>query len=191
FIFLIVQKWKKTSVVSDFGQQMAADCGKTLSWDPQQTASLLLSIRDVTDALHKHQLKECRDAEPKQCPEAEVPENGGLACVSVDNKRYCKPLCNHGYDFEFMRRSRLFDECSMQTGYKWATQYVGGNKLAVCIESSVQVSGAKTAYFPQDQDCQTTKSITQLQDGVFANFTAELKSQGVQGDPQHLCLRCG
>lgn len=39
---------------------------------------------------------------------------------------------SQGYDFAFLRRSRIFDECSSQTGYKWNTQYVGGNKLAVC-----------------------------------------------------------
>lgn len=41
-------------------------------------------------------------------------------------------LVSQGYDFAFIRRSRIFDECSAQTGYKWNTQYVGGNKLAVC-----------------------------------------------------------
>ena len=37
-----------------------------------------------------------------------------------------------GADFVFIRRSGLFDECSEQTGFKWNSQYVGGNKLAVC-----------------------------------------------------------
>lgn len=39
---------------------------------------------------------------------------------------------SQGYDFNFLRRSRLFEECSEQTGHKWVTQYVGGNKLAMC-----------------------------------------------------------
>lgn len=37
-----------------------------------------------------------------------------------------------GFDFAFMRRSRLYDECTKQTNYKWDTQYVGGKTLAVC-----------------------------------------------------------
>lgn len=37
-----------------------------------------------------------------------------------------------GYDFAFLRISRLYEECSVQTQYKWTTQYIGGNKLAVC-----------------------------------------------------------
>lgn len=37
-----------------------------------------------------------------------------------------------GYDFNFMRRSRLFEECSAATQHKWTTQYIGGNRLAIC-----------------------------------------------------------
>ncbi|XP_070697696.1 uncharacterized protein [Pempheris klunzingeri] len=171
----------------------SVECGESLlsALSAQETAALLLSIRDVTDTLSKHQLKECHGAEPKQCPEAEVPDNGGLACVTVADKRYCKPLCNHGYDFGFMRRSRLYDECSKQTGYKWQSQYVGGNKLAVCNKESIQVSGAKTAYFPEDQDCLTTKSSSQLQANITDGFMTELKNQGVQGESQYDCLVCG
>ncbi|XP_029305044.1 uncharacterized protein LOC115019694 [Cottoperca gobio] len=173
--------------------KVAVECGENLlsAWSPVQTASLLLSMRNLTDTLHKHQLKECRSAEPQKCPEAEVPNNGGLACVTFANKRYCKPLCNHGYDFAFLRRSRLFDECSEQTGYKWQSQYIGGNKLAVCHESRIQVSGAKTAYFPKDQDCLTTKGSSQLQSSVSEELSTELQLQGVQGEPQYACLVCG
>ncbi|KAK9541247.1 hypothetical protein VZT92_001306 [Zoarces viviparus] len=171
----------------------AVECGETLpsAWSPQETAALVLSMRSMTDTLHRHQLQECQGAEPTKCPEAEVPPGGGLVCVTVDNKRYCKPLCSHGYDFAFIRRSRLYDECSEHTAYKWQTQYVGGNKLAVCSEASIQVSGAKSAYFPKDQDCLTTKSSIQLQSGVIEEFTAELKAEGVQGEPQSACLVCG
>ncbi|XP_073337693.1 uncharacterized protein [Pagrus major] len=169
----------------------AIECGENLPWSTQQTAALLLLMRNLTDGLHKHQLRECQDAEPKDCPQAEVPENGGLVCVTVANKRYCKPLCNDGYDFGFLRRSRLYDACSEQRGYRWDTQYVGGNKLAVCNEAPFQVSGAKTAYFPKDQDCLTTKSSSQLQDGIIQGFAAELKNEGVQGAAQYACLVCG
>nr|XP_046257580.1 uncharacterized protein si:ch1073-126c3.2 [Scatophagus argus] len=170
---------------------VAAECGEHLPWSAEQTAALLLSIRNLNNNLHKHQLNDCQGAEPTRCPEAEVPANGGLACVTVSNKRYCKPLCNYGYDFGFLRVSRLYDECSEQTGFKWDSQYVGGNKLAVCNEASIQVSGAKTAYFPKDQDCLTTKSSHQLWNSTIDILTTELKNKGVHGEPQHACLVCG
>ncbi|XP_070834448.1 uncharacterized protein [Chaetodon trifascialis] len=175
--------WERLSV--------AVECAESLPWSSQQTAALLLSMTNLTDALHAQQLRECRGVEPEKCPQAEVPDNGGLACVTVDNKRYCKPLCNHGFDFGFMRRSRLYDECSEQTGFRWNTQFVGGNRLAVCNEASIQVSGAKTAYFPQDQDCLKTKSSSHQQNSIIEDFKAELKSQGLQGELQHACLLCG
>ncbi|XP_074532224.1 uncharacterized protein LOC141795294 [Halichoeres trimaculatus] len=159
--------------------------------DAQQAASLLLSLRNVTDALYQQQLRDCQGAEPRQCPDAEVPDNGGLLCVTVDNKRYCKPLCNYGYDFGFIRKSRLYEECSEQTGYKWSTQYTGGNKLAVCNEAPFQISGAATAYFPKDQDCLTTKSNSREQRSIIDLFASELKIQGIQGQTQHECLVCG
>ncbi|XP_026165633.1 uncharacterized protein LOC113132044 [Mastacembelus armatus] len=173
--------------------KVATECAEALlpAQTAQQTAALLLSTRNLEDALNRHQLKECQGAEPTKCPEAEVPDNGGLACVTVDNKRYCKPFCNHGYDFGFIRRSRLYDECSEQTGYKWDTQYTGGNKLADCNEASIQVSGAKSAYFPKDQDCLTTKSSSQLQNSIIEDFTAELKNQGIEAQSQFVCLVCG
>uniref|UniRef100_A0A671X673 Si:ch1073-126c3.2 n=1 Tax=Sparus aurata TaxID=8175 RepID=A0A671X673_SPAAU len=174
----------------------AIDCGENLPWSSQQTAALLLSVRNLTDSLHKHQLRECQGAEPEKCPPAEVPDNGGLVCVTVANKRYCKPLCNDGYDFAFIRRSRLYDVCSERniTGhpeYRWDSQYVGGNKLAECNKASFQVSGAKTAYFTKDQDCLTTKSSSRLQDAVVEGFKAELEKEGVQGEARYACLVCG
>ncbi|KAF7658013.1 hypothetical protein LDENG_00018970 [Lucifuga dentata] len=173
--------------------QTAVECGNKLQshWSPNQTAALLLSMRNLTDSLHKHQLKECQHGEPKNCSAAEVPTNGGLTCVTVNNKRYCKPLCNHGYDFNFIKRSRFYEQCSKETGYKWTTQYVGGNKLAVCISSPIQVSGVKTSYFPQDQDCLRTKTSSQLENHVIDTFKAELKNQGVLGKPNYACLTCG
>lgn len=125
-----------------------------------------------------HWFTECQGSEPTQCKEAEVPKNGGLACATVDNKRYCKPMCNYvsgtcmyqhlsyiflffmihivesgisntslfsqGYDFGFLRKRRVFDECSGQTGYQWQSQYVGGNKLAECIGKAAVYSSLIT-----------------------------------------------
>ncbi|XP_041866646.1 uncharacterized protein si:ch1073-126c3.2 [Melanotaenia boesemani] len=172
--------------------KMAAECGEKppSQWSAHQRAELLNYMRNLTETLHKHQLKECQDAEPKECRHAEVPSNGGLVCVTVAYKRYCKPLCNSGYDFSFLRRSRLFDECSKQTGYMWNSQYIG-NKLAVCNEAPIQISGESSAYFPKDQDCLTTKSNSQLSNSVIEVFTTELKSRGIPAEPQLACLVCG
>ncbi len=41
-----------------------------------------------------------------------------------------------GYDFTFLRRSRLFEECSSATQDKWTTQFIGGNRLAICESKS-------------------------------------------------------
>uniref|UniRef100_A0A8C6USI1 Uncharacterized protein n=1 Tax=Neogobius melanostomus TaxID=47308 RepID=A0A8C6USI1_9GOBI len=102
---------------------------------PQETAQVLSSISTLAQRLHAHQLTECEGAKPSKCPPAEAPENGGLFCVTISDRRFCKPLCHHGYDFGFLRRSRAYEECSNQTQYKWNTQYVGGNRLAVCNDS--------------------------------------------------------
>ncbi|XP_041644820.1 uncharacterized protein si:ch1073-126c3.2 [Cheilinus undulatus] len=173
--------------------KVTAECSDNLPFtlSAHQTASLLLSMRNLTGILHKQQLSDCEGAEPKNCSAAEVPDNGGLACVSVNNKRYCKPLCNYGYDFGFIRRGRVYDECSEQTRYKWSTQYIGGNKLAVCNESPFQISGVPSAYFPRDQDCLTTKGNIKRQKSIIQQFTTELISQGIDGTPQFECLVCG
>ncbi|XP_056291720.1 uncharacterized protein si:ch1073-126c3.2 [Pseudoliparis swirei] len=174
--------------------EVAAECGDYLqsAWKKQERAALLLAMRNVTDTLHTHMLRECHGARPEKCPEAEVPLNGGLACVTVADKRYCKPLCNHGYDFAFLRRSRPYAECSERTRFHWETQYVGGNKLAVCHESPIQVSGAKTAYFPEHQDCLTTKTRDPLQSSVRSDLIADLTAAGVQvEESQAVCLVCG
>ncbi|KAM8858721.1 uncharacterized protein AB9W97_019151 [Spinachia spinachia] len=170
---------------------VAAECAQFSMVSSHDAASLLLSMRRLSAALHRHQLTECQAAEPQRCPQAKVPPNGGLACATVANKRYCKPLCNHGYDFAFLRRSRPYDECSEQTGSRWRSQYVGGDALAVCQESPTQVSGAKTAYFPEAQDCLTTKSSSRLQSSVLGNLTSELRGRGVDGEVEYACLVCG
>ncbi|KAF3841721.1 hypothetical protein F7725_023672 [Dissostichus mawsoni] len=107
----------------------------------------------------------------------------------MSNNRYCKPMCNHGYDFSFLRRSRLYEECSKQTGFKWQSQFIGGNKLAVCNKAHIQVSGRASAYFSEDQDCLTTKSNSSLiESAIMGVFMSELRSDGVQGDAENSCL---
>lgn len=123
-----------------------------------------------------------------------------------------------GFDFAFLRRSRLYDECSEKTGHKWDSQYIGGNTLAVCNgeasppgctqaprthtdvgfwfsflfpEALFPISGVTTAYFPKNQDCVTTKSNSDQQRHVLDTFIRELRNQDVDAEPQHACLVCG
>lgn len=48
----------KINAQPDFDQQVAATCGETppSSWSAQQRAALVMYMRNLTDALHKHQL---------------------------------------------------------------------------------------------------------------------------------------
>ncbi|XP_056903012.1 uncharacterized protein si:ch1073-126c3.2 isoform X1 [Takifugu flavidus] len=172
-------------------EEKVVECGENLSWSSEDLASVLLSTMKLKDLLQKQQLKDCQGAQPKECPEPKIPQNGGLVCVTAANRRYCKPLCNNGFDFAFLRRSRLYDECSERTKYKWDSQYVGGNTLAVCSEALLQISGAKTAYFPENQTCLTTKSSSQHQSDVIRTFIKELADQSVHAESQDACLVCG
>lgn len=56
-----------TAVLSDLNQQEAIDCGENLPWSSQQTAALLLSVRNLTDSLHKHQLRGRRMSQRHAC----------------------------------------------------------------------------------------------------------------------------
>ncbi|XP_036403393.1 uncharacterized protein si:ch1073-126c3.2 [Megalops cyprinoides] len=173
--------------------KIVVECAETHAsqWGENDTAILLDSLRRTTDVLQKHQKTVCLDAVPTQCPAPVVHSKGGLVCVTIKEARYCKPMCNKGYDFSFLRRSRLYEICSAHTRYLWNTFYVGGNKLAVCNKSSIQISGAVTAYFPKDQDCLKTKSDHNLEKQIIQTFVSELKSDGIDGNPEHECLICG
>ncbi|KAM3606701.1 uncharacterized protein V6R79_021643 [Siganus canaliculatus] len=173
------------------GLQGAVECGENLPWTHEQAAALLVSMKNLTDNLHKHQMKACQGAEPKQCPDPEIPRNGGLVCATAAGKRFCKPLCNNGFDFHFLRRSHPYNECSEQRGYRWDTYNIGSNSLAYCRDAVVQISGADSAYFPKGQDCLAHKSDNQLQAAVIRNFTTELKNAGVKEEIRDACLVCG
>uniref|UniRef100_A0A8C6UWZ6 Uncharacterized protein n=1 Tax=Neogobius melanostomus TaxID=47308 RepID=A0A8C6UWZ6_9GOBI len=134
-------------------------------------------------------LTECEGAKPSKCPPAEAPENGGLFCVTISDRRFCKPLCHHGYDFGFLRRSRAYEECSNQTQYKWNTQYVGGNRLAVCNEAALAIAGSSSDYFPKEQSCLQTKANSTLLGGVMEQLLAKLRTEGHQGS-QRLHASC-
>lgn len=173
--------------------ERAALCGDSLwsGWSSEQTAQALNSVNALAQRLHAHQLTECVRAEEHRCPPAEAPENGGLVCATIGDARYCKPLCHHGYDFAFLRLSRVFDECSEKTSYRWNSQYVGGNKLAVCNKSPSAAAGVRSAYFPEEQSCLQTKANSSLHISVVEHFLSELQGQGLQGQSKNTCLVCG
>ncbi|XP_036431018.1 uncharacterized protein si:ch1073-126c3.2 [Colossoma macropomum] len=172
--------------------KVSDECFESLAdkWNDSQTAAILDNLRRLTDVLQKQQKKECKEVMPADCPFPVIPSKGGLVCVSVETKVYCKPMCNEGQDFSFLRRSRVYEECSAATK-KWTTQYVGGNKLAVCNKSDIQISGAPSAYFPKDQDCLKTKSDQALEKKVIETFQKELRDNNIQGHFTHSCLLCG
>ncbi|XP_038159069.1 uncharacterized protein si:ch1073-126c3.2 [Cyprinodon tularosa] len=171
--------------------KVAAECSddSSLQWSSEQAAEVLIHMRNLTERLQKRQLKECQEAEPKMCQQPEAPSNGGLACVTASNKRYCKPICDSGYDFSFLRRSRLFEECGEQTNYRWSSLYVGGNRLAVCNKAALQISSRPSAYFTKD--CLTTKSSSEQWNTTMEVLLKELKDEGVTGNPTYHCLLCG
>lgn len=173
--------------------ERAVLCGDSVwsGWNSQETAQVLSSISTLAQRLHAHQLTDCEGAEPHRCPAAEAPENGGLLCVTISDRRYCKPLCHHGFDFDFPRLSRVFEECSEQTGFRWNSQYVGGNRLAACNKASLAVAGFKSAYFPKGQSCLQTKANATLLSLAMEQFLRELPRGGHQEEPLSPCLVCG
>lgn len=59
----------------------------------------------------------------------------------------------------------------------------------VNAESSRSIAGAKTAYFPKNQDCLTTKSNNDLEAQLIQQFKRELKD--IEGETENDCLLCG
>ncbi|XP_077311045.1 uncharacterized protein LOC143930540 isoform X7 [Lithobates pipiens] len=114
------------------------------------------------------------------CPVPRIPKNGGLVCVYFDNY-YCKPMCNQGYDFAFLRRSRLYEECGTKTAFTWTTQYIGGSRLAECIVSDVLVSGQPSAYFNK-KTCREVVSDMKRKREHLDEFISELKIRGIQNN---------
>lgn len=72
-----------------------------------------------------------------------------------------------GYDFAFMRRSHVYDECKNQTRHKWNTQYVGGNKLAVCNGKDLHNSAT---CFCAVFSCDTELCPFSIPRSVFSDF---------------------
>uniref|UniRef100_A0A8C5PV28 Uncharacterized protein n=1 Tax=Leptobrachium leishanense TaxID=445787 RepID=A0A8C5PV28_9ANUR len=106
-----------------------------------------------------------------------IPKNGGLICVSLEDIYYCKPMCYKGYDFVFLRRSRLYEECGMHTQFSWTTQYIGGNRLAECTASSVAVSGSSSSYFAEG-----TCKQANMKKKYIEEFIRELKRKDIKNE---------
>ncbi|OCT72000.1 uncharacterized protein LOC121395415 [Xenopus laevis] len=110
-----------------------------------------------------------------------IPRNGGLVFAYLSGVYYCKPICNQGYDFSFLRRSRLYEECGKHTGYSWTSQYTFGERLAECIESPNAVSGGPTAYFNDDK-CQNIVSSARTEQQYIETFLQELKEKHIENE---------
>ncbi|XP_061857526.1 uncharacterized protein LOC133625963 [Colius striatus] len=150
------------------------------------------TLQETLDILRPAQEKFCRQLPP--CPLPLAPRNGGLVCVTIDNAQYCKPMCNKGYDFQFLRSSRLYEVCGNATGFSWTTQFVGGRTLAVCNPSEMAIGGAKSAYFPTNSTCLHTLAFTQTEREQLNLFLKELGEQGIDisnHDEEADCIICG
>ncbi|XP_010399189.1 uncharacterized protein LOC104690215 [Corvus cornix cornix] len=154
--------------------------------------SLVWILQEALDLLRPVQGQFCKQL--PLCPRPVAPRNGGLVCVTIDNAQYCKPMCNKGYDFQFLRRSRLYEVCGNATGFSWTTQLVGGKELAVCSPSETAISGAKSAYFPSNSTCVHTLAFPEAQAEQLNIFLKELEEQGIDGssrDEGADCIICG
>lgn len=143
--------------------------------------ALVWSVQQVLDTLKAYQTEAYQKVKPPICPLPQVPSNGGLVCVNLKHVTYCKPMCNKGFDFTFLRRHRLYEECGKHTNFKWITQYIGGTRLAECIASDATVSGGPTSYFPADTTCQKTIANSTIEDTLIHIFLDELNSKGITG----------
>ncbi|XP_063819494.1 uncharacterized protein LOC135057589 [Pseudophryne corroboree] len=149
----------------------------------------LISLLQETLSIYKeHQSKVYEKImNSTNCKMPLAPKNGGLVCVYFDSVYYCKPMCNQGYDFSFMRRSRLYEKCGSETGFSWTSQYIGGSRLAECIASSIEVSGVSSAYFRTDK-CQNVvrkmkkEQMESKEQKYIDEFIKELEKDEVNKD---------
>uniref|UniRef100_A0A8C5TII1 Sushi domain-containing protein n=1 Tax=Malurus cyaneus samueli TaxID=2593467 RepID=A0A8C5TII1_9PASS len=154
--------------------------------------SLVWTLQETLDLLRPVQEQFCK--QPPLCPRPVAPRNGGLVCVTIDSAQYCKPMCNQGYDFQFLRSSRLYEMCGNVTGFSWTTQFVGGKELAICNPSKMAISGAKSAYFPSNSTCVHTLAFPEAQTEQLNIFLKELAQQGIDGSSRDAgadCIVCG
>ncbi|XP_044131111.1 uncharacterized protein LOC122924243 [Bufo gargarizans] len=144
-----------------------------------QIDSLIWWTQQALNSLKGYQSKVYdKTVRTTNCTMPLVPTNGGLVCAYLDNAYFCKPMCDQGYDFSFLRRSRLYEICGRQTGFSWTSQYVGGNRLAECTAADVAISGQSSAYF-KNKKCQEALSMG-IEDTYINEFIKELEENGDQ-----------
>ncbi|XP_072138096.1 uncharacterized protein [Mobula birostris] len=157
---------------------------------PADHSDLYRLLQTAADNVRSIHGKACQSVNPKNCSLPIVPVNGGLLCLTMNKTRYCKPMCNKGFDFQFLRRSRLYERCGEATRYIWTTQYIAGNRLAVCSESSRAVSGYPSQYFPTR--CQDVLYDHSLETDMISTFRKEMKQKVDRKiDSGTTCLLCG
>ncbi|XP_069836802.1 uncharacterized protein [Dendropsophus ebraccatus] len=143
-----------------------------------QISSLIWWTQQALNSLQGYQLKvHYKTVMSTNCTMPLVPTNGGLVCAYFDSVYYCKPMCDQGYDFSFLRKSRLYETCGHQTGFTWTSQYPGGNRLAECIASDIAISGTSSAYF-KNKKCQEVLSLGK-EDKYIDEFIKELYENGI------------
>ncbi|XP_032868350.1 uncharacterized protein LOC116966335 isoform X1 [Amblyraja radiata] len=148
-------------------------------------------LQNAADSLRSLRVREaCQHVNPKNCSFPIIPANGGLVCLTLNRTRYCKPMCNKGYDFQFLRRSRPYERCGEETGFKWTTQYIGGNRLANCQESALAVAANASHYF--DKRCLDVAQDYSEETLMISAFLTELKKE-LHGkiNNKTVCFLCG
>ncbi|XP_051476011.1 uncharacterized protein LOC127384939 [Apus apus] len=186
----------KSATINDVNERLEkySKCFNAMIAKGERASINLLTwtLQEMLDLLRPVQEKFCKQL--PLCPLPLAPRNGGLVCVIIDNAQYCKPMCNKGYDFQFLRRSRLYEVCGNATGFSWTSQFVGGNALAVCNPSEMAISGAKSAYFPTNSTCLRTLAFSETQTEQLNIFLKELGEQGIESsnrDKEGDCIICG
>ncbi|XP_075697852.1 uncharacterized protein LOC142663241 isoform X2 [Rhinoderma darwinii] len=140
----------------------------SLIWRTQQA---LISLKGYQSKVYQ------KSVMTTNCTMPLVPMNGGLVCAYFDSVYYCKPMCDQGYDFSFLRISRLYEKCGPQTGFSWTSQYPGGNRLAECTASDIAISGQSSAYF-KNKKCQEAFSMGP-EETYIDEFIKELETNGI------------
>ncbi|CAL8363452.1 unnamed protein product [Boreogadus saida] len=185
---VVLQNAQENCTTDMFHQARVAaeSCDRYLlsKWSAEDRAQLLHSMAMLTTMLKQssHPVDGCHLSNGS--PSVKVHSNGGVVCVDIEEKVYCKPMCNHGYDFSFLRRGRPYEVCSAGN---WTTQFIGGNILAVCHLSTTQISAKPSSYF-KGQDCLKTKDLGQ--DEVIQEFITELRAQQITGAVTNGTLMC-
>ncbi|XP_063262048.1 uncharacterized protein LOC134554888 [Prinia subflava] len=186
----------KSATIDDVNESLKkySEClpGMIANGEKASINSLVWTLKETLDLLRPVQEQSCKQL--LSCPRPVAPKNGGLVCVTIDNAQYCKPMCNEGFDFQFLRSSRLYEVCGNATGFSWTTQLVGGKALAVCNPSEMAISGANSAYFPSNSSCVHTLASPEGQAGQVNTFLRELAERGIDSSGRDAgadCVICG